>query len=78
MISTEQLSKRIAQDIQQNDEDSNLNEAARRIDNMITWHIDDILALLKNINDTSVNSKDRTDRIIEAQSKYGIPTRHLL
>lgn len=44
----------------------------------ITYLVDDILKLLKNINATSLNESDRFRRIIELEEKYGIPKTHIL
>jgi hypothetical protein len=44
----------------------------------IYYLIDDVLQIVKNINETSLPGKDRTERIIELEKKYGIPKTHLL
>ena len=49
-----------------------------RIDAYISWRFDDVFKLIKNINETSLNSFDRTNRLIELEQKYGIPKTHLL
>ena len=48
------------------------------IENFISWQIDDALKMIKNINETSLNEKDRVNRLIELEQKYGIPKTHLL
>jgi len=53
-------------------------EKIKTIENFISWHINDILKLIKNINETSVNKQDRIDRIYQAEKEYGIPKTHLL
>ena len=44
----------------------------------INWFLEDLFKMIKNINETSLPGKDRTDRIIELETKYGIPKTHLL
>lgn len=48
------------------------------IKEQITWFVDDILKMVKNINETSLPGADRTNRIIELEAKYGIPKTHIL
>jgi hypothetical protein len=54
------------------------SQKLKEIENQIAWHIDDVLKLIKNINETSVNEQDRVDRLIHAEHTYGIPKTHLL
>lgn len=44
----------------------------------IFYLIHDLLALLKNINETSLPGEDRQRRLQELETKYGIPVKHLL
>lgn len=46
--------------------------------NQLKYLLDDAFKLVKNINETSLPGKDRTDRLIEIESKLGIPKTHLL
>ena len=61
-----------------NDKSLSKKERLQEIDNMIRWHLDDVFKLIKNINDTSVNETDRQDRLLYAESMYGIPKTHLI
>lgn len=46
---------------------------------MNIWYLmDDVFALVKNINDTSLPGTDRNERIMELKTKYGLPVKHLL
>lgn len=44
----------------------------------IAYLIDDVLKMVKNINETSLPGSDRTNRILELEAKYGIPKTHIL
>jgi hypothetical protein len=44
----------------------------------IEYLIDDTLKMVKNINETSLPGKDKMYRILELESKFGIPKTHLL
>lgn len=44
----------------------------------VRYFVEDLLKLIKNINETSLPGSDRTNRIIELEEKYGIPKTHLL
>ena len=44
----------------------------------IKYLIDDVLKMIKNINETSLPGADRTKRIIEMETKFGIPKTHIL
>lgn len=50
--------------------------ANENIENRITWYINDVLKVLKNINETSVNKQDRAKRLIDLEEKFGIPKTH--
>lgn len=44
----------------------------------IYHQMDNAFKLIKNIQQTSLNDNERINRLIEAESKYGIPKTHLL
>lgn len=44
-----------------------------QVQHMITWHIDDALKLIKNINTTSISQLDRFRRLLELEDNFGIP-----
>ena len=71
MDSTLQVSEYMIQRIKDGD---NANHVAR----IVEWYLNDLFNLLENINNTSLNESDRKNRILELQSKYGIPVKHLL
>jgi hypothetical protein len=61
-----------------NDKTLNKWDRIKKIENELSWHINDVLKLIKNINETSVNEQDRVERLIHAEHTYGIPKTHLL
>lgn len=77
IIATEILAEQIVRTVTFNTtmDEQQLN---KRVEEMISWHIDDFLKLAKNIKDTSLNEKDRIARLIDAEEKYGLPKTHLL
>ena len=44
----------------------------------IEYHLDDVLKVVRNIQDTSLNKIDAATRFIELENKYGIPKTHLI
>ncbi|AMQ00965.1 hypothetical protein AY601_4114 [Pedobacter cryoconitis] len=54
------------------------NFAIECAEQRITWYINDVLAVINNINQTSLNKMDRAQRLIELEEKYGIPKTHLI
>jgi len=48
------------------------------IEGQISWHINDTLKLIKNINETSYNKEDRISRVFKMEEDYGIPKTHLI
>lgn len=48
------------------------------ITRVIGYWIDDAFKLIKNIEQTSLNDSDRTQRLIEIEEKFGIPKTHLI
>jgi uncharacterized pyridoxamine 5'-phosphate oxidase family protein len=48
------------------------------IEKFIAWHLNDCFKLIKNINETSLNSIDKAQRLIQIEKEYGIPKTHLL
>ena len=50
--------------------------AIETVENRVTWYINDVLAIIKNINETSLDKMDRAKRLIELEEKFGIPKTH--
>lgn len=50
----------------------------KELENKLTYFLDDVFKLIKNIDQTSLNSLDRAQRLIKAEEKYGIPKTHLI
>jgi hypothetical protein len=50
----------------------------RRIREEISWLVEDVLKLTRNINETSVGSRDRLERLIDMEQKTGISKSPLL
>lgn len=48
------------------------------IERQLQRYLDDVFKLIKNIDETSLNSQDRFRRIIELEQKYGIPKTYLI
>jgi hypothetical protein len=48
------------------------------ITSKISWWLDDVFKLINNIDQTSLNSIDRAERLIELEKKFGIPKTHLI
>lgn len=61
--------------------DKHASTKIEKISTVVYWtrhYMEDVFKLLKNINDTSLPGSDRTKRIIELETKYGIPKTHIL
>jgi hypothetical protein len=56
----------------------NKDEAIGEIERRISYHLDDVLKVIKNINETSFNESDKFKRFIELEEKFGIPKTHLI
>lgn len=46
--------------------------------NHINWFLEDIFKLLDNIKRTSLNDQDREKRLMELETKFGIPANELV
>lgn len=77
MRTIDELVKLVLEQARKTDE-VGYNHAEGNIKHSITWHIDDVLKMIKNINDTSLPGVDRTNRIIEFEAKYGVSKTHIL
>lgn len=53
-------------------------ERAAFITQQFKYWLDDALKLVKNIKETSLGEADLQRRLIEAETKFGIPKTHLL
>ncbi|GEM_PF-4576989 len=53
-------------------------QALQSMTNSISYYLDDVFKLLKNINETSFNKHDRARRIIDMEAKYSIPKTHII
>lgn len=72
MESIYEFSERIVRNIKEND------MTEEKVANNLSWFLNDVFALIKNIDQTSLNSLDRAKRLIDAEQKYGIPKTHLI
>lgn len=72
MESTSEFASRVIRHVKE----LSLNE--NELENQLAYFLDDIFKLIKNIDQTSLNSLDRSQRLIEAEKKYGIPKTHLI
>jgi len=50
----------------------------KAINIQIEWYLNDVFAVLKNINETSLNNIDRAQRLIELEVRFGIPKTHTI
>lgn len=69
---TEEVAAGIIFHVKQND------GSVESVASMIRHYIDDVLKVIKNINETSLNSDDRLKRLCELEVKYGISKTHIL
>lgn len=76
--STIQKSKEIVEFVTGFGKENTNDKNTSIIQQNISWWLDDIFKIVKNIDQTSLNKFDRTQRLIELESKYGIPKTHLL
>jgi hypothetical protein len=44
----------------------------------LSFFLDDVFKMTKNINTTSLNESDRSGRFIELEKRFGIPKTHLI
>lgn len=65
MDTADEFSKRIVDTTMIGSTPSQKEEAQKRVKLLVHYHVNDILALVKNINDTSVNRKDKQERFAE-------------
>lgn len=77
MLTTDELVKRIIEEARR-PVNLDMDFAAGNIKHLITWHMDDVLKMVKNINETSLAGSDRINRVIEFESKYGVPKTHII
>jgi len=78
MESTYKVSERIVSSLCPNKADEERANAICGVNQNIKYLIEDVLKMVKNINETSLPGKDRMDRIIEMETKFGIPKTHIL
>jgi len=76
MESSYNLSLRINKKLKE--KGSTESEKIAWIEGQISWHINDTLKLIKNINETSYNKEDRISRVFKMEEDYGIPKTHLI
>lgn len=79
---TERLSARIIETVNvakrlEASQEATKIEIATILENSIQWYIQDVLKLIKNINETSYNASDRGQRLIDMEDKYGISKTHI-
>ena len=60
------------------DKTTTVSQKVTHMENEISWQQNDAFKTLKNINETSLNKDDRTQRIYDLESKFGIPKTHIL
>ena len=75
--SNEDLATKIV-DMVLNKSDIKRSQMIANAENWISWQMDDAFKIIKNINQTSLNSTDRTQRLIDLEIKFGIPKTHLI
>lgn len=73
------LAKRLYKKVKESpNTEVNEAEAVLYIENQISWQMDEAFKMIKNIDQTSFNKQDRAERLIELESKFGIPKTHLI
>lgn len=53
-------------------------EDAEILRESLQYFIGDVLKMVKNINETSLNGRDRLERVIELEKRFGIPKTNLI
>ena len=76
--SNEDLATNIVDMVLNKNADMKRSQMIAHAENLISWQMDDAFKIIKNINQTSLNSTDRTQRLIDLEIKFGIPKTHLI
>lgn len=79
MESNRKLAERLVDDCLNNNIPKRTKaQMIQHFENSITWAMDDVFKVIKNIHDTSLDKMDAASRFIELENKYGIPKTHLI